>query len=249
MLERLFATALASLVALPASAAPFDRIEGSVRYAERVALPPDASLTLELLDVTRQEARPDRLARLALPTRGRQIPLAFELPYHAADVETGHRYVLRATLISGGGELLFVGTHVALIPPDKPVDLLMQRAHDPVPAASLENTYWKLVEVGGHPARVQAGEREAHLLLLDGRASGSSGCNKLMGGYTPGSRNVLSVGPLASTRMACTPELMTQEAALHDAYARTTHFRIDGESLVLLNGEAVLARFAARHFK
>jgi putative lipoprotein len=232
-------------VAPPTFADVLDRLAGSVRYAERIALPPDATLTVELLDVSR--ARAERLARLALPTRGRQPPLAFELPFHPGDLKPGRRYLLRATLISGGGELLFSGTQT-IASAGAGMNLTLRTARDTAPPTPLENTYWKLTEVTGQPARALPGEREAHLLLLDGRASGNSGCNKLMGGYTRNG-DALAIGPLASTRMACPPELMAQENALLDAYARATGFRIEGESLTLTRDDAVLARFGARYFK
>jgi heat shock protein HslJ/uncharacterized lipoprotein YbaY len=113
-------------------------------------------------------------------------------------------------------------------------------------AADLTDTYWKLAEVAGAPARTLPGEREAYLLLMDGLATGSSGCNKLMGPYTPGGAGVLRFGALASTRMACPPELAAQEAALNDAFARTSAYRIEGETLSLLDGGQLLARFIAR---
>lgn len=237
---------LACLAAAPpVFADALNRLVGSVRYAERIALPPDATLTMELLDVSRMDARAERLARLALPTRGRQPPLAFELPFHPDDLKPGRRYLLRATLISGG-ELLFSGTQ-AIASANAEMNLTLRAARDITPPP-LENTYWRLTEVAGQPARTLPGEREAHLLLLDGRASGNGGCNKLMGSYTR-SGDALAIGPLASTRMACPPELMAQEAALLDAYARTTGFRIEGESLALIRDNTVLARFAARQFK
>lgn len=237
---------LACLAAAPpVFADALNRLVGSVRYAERIALPPDATLTMELLDVSRMDARAERLARLALPTRGRQPPLAFELPFHPDDLKPGRRYLLRATLISGG-ELLFSGTQ-AIASANAEMNLTLRAARDITPPP-LENTYWRLTEVAGQPARTLPGEREAHLLLLDGRASGNGGCNKLMGSYTR-SGEALAIGPLASTRMACPPELMAQEAALLDAYARTTGFRIEGESLALIRDNTVLARFAARQFK
>lgn len=230
--------------------APLNRLSGNVRYAERSPLPADTTLTLELLDVTRPDARAERLVRLALPTRGRQIPLAFELPFYAADIHATRRYALRATLISGNGELLFVSrttTEVLTGGAGSQFDLLLQRAGDIAPVTTLENTYWKLTTVGNQAARVLTGEREAHLLLLDGRASGSSGCNKLMGSYTLAGR-ALTLGPLASTRMAC-PELGAQETTLIDAYQRTTAYRIEGETLTLLSGSTPLARFQSRYFK
>lgn len=244
MLERWLPLLVVALAA-SAQAAPLARIGGDVHTLERMALPADALLTVELIDTT-PDAHGGRLARLALATRGRQVPLAFELPVYAADLNATRQYQIRATLISGGGELLFAG--VQALPGQAPhrLSLRLTRAGEQRLGVSLEDTYWKLVDVGGQAARAQPGEREAHLLLLDGLASGGSGCNKLMGRYTLGSRGQLTVGPLASTRMACSPDLMAQENALHAAFARTTGYRIDGNALELIEGDAVLARFVAR---
>jgi putative lipoprotein len=243
--------ALLPVLAHAAATAPIDRITGSVTHRERVALPEDATLTIELLDVSRQDTRSDRLARLALPAGGRQVPLAFELPFYRADIKPAHRYAIRATLSSSGGELLFTtAQHVPVLidGADRHVQLVLTQVQH-TPLAMLENTYWKLVEVNGRPAQVLPGEREAHILLLAGRASGSSGCNKLMGSYAHNPPGALRIGPLASTRMACAPEMMAQESALLGTFEHATAYRIDGEALILLNGDAVLARFESRHFK
>lgn len=246
MLKALFLLCLVGC----AHASALDRLSGSVRYAERSALPADATLILELLDVTRPDARTERLVRLALPTRGRQLPLAFELPFHPADIDATRRYALRATLINGGGELLFASRPPTPVLPhgaNKRIELQLQRVRDSVSAATLENTYWKLIMVGDQAARALPGEREAHLLLLDGRASGGSGCNKFMGTYTLAA-GALTLSPMASTRMAC-PALGAQESELIAAFQRTTTYRIDGETLTLLSGSTPLARFQSRYFK
>jgi putative lipoprotein len=236
-----------------APAEPLDRLSGSVSTRERVALPPDASLTVELLDVSKQDVRAERLAQATWPVGSRQLPLAFELPYVPADIQPAHRYSVRATL-NRGGKLLYTSTTqtpVLTHGAGKHVQLALQavaQAAAQTPDAALENTYWKLIEVAGQAARVSPGEREAHLLLLDGRASGSSGCNKLMGSYTHVAPDSLRIGSLASTRMACPPELMAQESALAAAFARASRYRINGETLILLEGDAELARFQARYF-
>ncbi|MFN3716611.1 MAG: META domain-containing protein [Thiobacillus sp.] len=244
MLERLLPLFVVAIVA-PSQAAPLTRIHGEVQTAEHMTLPADAMLTVELIDTT-PDARAGRLARLALATRGRQMPLAFELPVYAADLDAARQYQIRTTLSSSGGELLFTGVQTLSGDASSRHSLRLTRAGEQRLGASLENTYWKLVDVGGQPARIQPGEREAYLLLLDGLASGGSGCNKLMGRYTLGARGQLTVGPLASTRMACSAGLAAQESALHAAFARTTGYRIDGATLELRDGDAVLARFTAR---
>ena len=206
--------------------------------------------TVELLNVTRPNTPTTRLARLTLPVGGRQVPLAFELPYYLADVNPAHRYVMRATLSSSSGELLFTTP--------QPIPVLSNGAGQPTQIelqrtqlrsnAALENTYWKLIELNGRPVQTFPGEREAHILLFSGHASGSSGCNKLMGRYTV-SAGTLRIGPLASTRMACPPAMMEQETTLTATFDRPSSYRITGETLTLFDGDTVLARFEARAFK
>jgi putative lipoprotein len=251
VLSLLSATLLLTVPSYAAPLAALDRIDGSVSTREPVALPADATLTVELLDVSKADAQAGRLARLSLPGGGRQLPLPFELPYYRADVQPGHRYSVRATLTSSGGALLYTTTrHVPVLTEGagKQVQLELQQVQLRT-AATLENTYWKLTAIGTLPVQVQANEREAYLLLLDGRVSGSSGCNKLMGTYTQQAPNGLRIGPLASTRMACLPALADQETTLTAALARASGYRIDGNALDLMAGDTVLARFEARYFK
>ncbi|MCA1979814.1 MAG: YbaY family lipoprotein, partial [Thiobacillus sp.] len=66
------AALIALLACAPVTAGPLERLTGEARISGRVALPADATLTLELLDLARPDARAERLARLTLPTRGRQ---------------------------------------------------------------------------------------------------------------------------------------------------------------------------------
>ena len=130
----------------------------------------------------------------------------------------------------------------------KQVQLVLQQVKA-TPDAALENTYWKLIAMGARPAQTQSGEREAYMLLLDGRVSASSGCNKLMGSYKHPAPSELHIGPLESTRMACLPGVMEQEAALLAVYARATRYRVSGETLDLMDADKVLARFEARQFR
>jgi heat shock protein HslJ len=44
----------------------------------------------------------------------------------------------------------------------------------------------------------------------DGKVGGHSGCNRFMGTYTQ-KDDALTMGPLATTRMACQPEVMERE--------------------------------------
>jgi lactoylglutathione lyase len=77
------------------------------------------------------------------------------------------------------------------------------------------------------------GSARQTLLLDGGHASGSGGCNRFAGGYAL-QGDELTFQPLASTRMACEPEVMQAESKYFAALAQTTQ-------LVLADGELVLA--------
>lgn len=113
--------------------------------------------------------------------------------------------------------------------------------------ASLENTYWKLVTVGGHQSVVSGKAREAHFVLhAEGaRLAGSTGCNNLVGSYER-KGGQLSFGQLASTRMACPDELMMLERNFLNALGDVASWEVVGETLTLDNAQGEeLASFEA----
>lgn len=113
----------------------------------------------------------------------------------------------------------------------------------------LENTYWKLVTVGERQAVAVTETREAHLVLHaeEARLAGSTGCNRMMGGYElDGDR--LSFGQLATTMMACPGDVMEFEREFLDALGDVASWQVEGESLTLVDGEGeARARFEAVH--
>ena len=59
-------------------------LSGTVAYRERIALPPDAVLTVRLLDVSRADAASVTLGETRVETDGRQVPLPFTVRYDGA---------------------------------------------------------------------------------------------------------------------------------------------------------------------
>ncbi|PMY67871.1 MULTISPECIES: YbaY family lipoprotein [Pseudomonas] len=89
----------------PASKASLD---GEVFYLQRIALPPAATLSVSLQDVSLADAPAVLLAEQKGPVKG-QVPLPFHLSYDPAQVKPGHRYSVSAR-IEVAGKLLFVTT-------------------------------------------------------------------------------------------------------------------------------------------
>ncbi|WP_083941577.1 META domain-containing protein [Salinicola socius] len=122
------------------------------------------------------------------------------------------------------------------------------RADSDTRAASeaLVGTYWKLMTLDGKPVTVADNMREAHLVLdAQGRVTGSTGCNRLMGSYTL-QDDTLTFSQLASTRMACPGEVAALEQAWLATLSETAHYSIEGQSLVLEDaGDHALAELKA----
>jgi len=85
------------------------------------------------------------------------------------------------------------------------------------------------------------------LIFSDGRISGDTNCNRLMGSYVAGAPDKMALDPVATTRRACTVEaLADQEQRYLAALAKVTHWQIKN-GLLFLNddaGETVLRFWA-----
>lgn len=116
--------------------------------------------------------------------------------------------------------------------------------------ATLENTYWKLVQLGSTRVGVTDNHVEPHFILHpdENRVSGSGGCNRLLGSYQVDG-NRLSFSRMAGTMMACTAG-MELERAFHEALGHVTTWRISGEELELLDATGgVVAKFESVYLR
>ena len=115
----------------------------------------------------------------------------------------------------------------------------------PTDHATLQNTYWKLIELDGKPVKTPAHSREAHIILSTAGSSthGHAGCNNFFGSYTS-TADTLAFSALGSTMKAC-PEGMDTEQAFLQALGETTRYEISGQFLTLFAEERPLARLEA----
>ncbi|PWB34558.1 hypothetical protein DCO48_05285 [Pseudomonas sp. SDI] len=98
----------ALLAACTTAAPPKASLDGEVFYLQRIALPPSATLSVSLQDVSLMDAPAVTLASQNGPVKG-QVPLAFHLAYDPAQIKPGHRYAVSAR-IELDGKLLFINT-------------------------------------------------------------------------------------------------------------------------------------------
>ena len=74
--------------------------------------------------------RPGASPRRPFPAAGKQVPIPFELPYSAADIVAGRRYVVRAKIVADGKTLFSTKTPYPVITRGAPtqLEILVQQA-------------------------------------------------------------------------------------------------------------------------
>jgi uncharacterized lipoprotein YbaY len=85
-------------------------VTGYVTYLQKIALPDDAVLQVELQDTSLADAKAEVMGESVMPTQGKQVPLPFEVTYNPADIIPNHTYSLSVRITDGAGNLLFVNT-------------------------------------------------------------------------------------------------------------------------------------------
>lgn len=245
---RLFAGAAlcATLIgAAGAALAEARTLSGTVTYRERMALPPDAQITVQLQDVSLADAPAKVLGETVIAPPA-QVPAPFELEYDSAAIQPGHSYALQAR-ITRGGQLIYINTSRHAVLGDQPdaTEILVERvAQDPdakasdmtKPDPSALAGRWIAEDIGGMGVLDRA---ESVLeLAADGSVTGSGGCNHMRGTATLGQADI-RFGPLAATRRACIPALGDQEARFFAALAAARHWQLDEArgKLRLLDGQ------------
>jgi len=248
------ALALLFVTSLPVLAAPVS-ITGQVTYRERMALPPEAALEVQLLDVSLADARATVHAAAQLSGPG-QVPLTFTLNFDDKVINPKHSYALSARLTSGGRLAFLNTTRYSIDPlaPQQPILIVMdfvggtEPAPAPVPApaddgtttmpqasipaVTLLGTIWRATEIKGNPVPEKI--RATLSIAEDGRAGGKAGCNNYFAQATFDG-NKLSFGSPASTRMMCPEPVMQQETAFLGALTAVSGFAYDETTLKLLD--------------
>jgi putative lipoprotein len=222
------------------------RISGSALYRERIALPADAVFEATLEDVSRADAASEVLGRARLEPAG-QPPFRFEIGYEPSKMQPGHSYAVRAR-VTQGDQLLFTTDRLYPLPKSGPpgeVQLMLVSAQrTSASVTSIENTYWRLVELRGKPVPAMEKQREPHILLSAERKRvvGFGGCNRLMGSYVL-SGQTIKFSQLAGTMMACTRGMQIEQG-LHSALGEASRWTLSGSTLELsTEAGTTLARF------
>lgn len=95
-------------------------VTGTVAHQDRLILPADAVVAVQLVAVSRRDSPGRIVAQTTFTPMGRLAPLPFELRYPAEAVEPTRSYAVRATIRSGGFLLYTTDPHVPVITQGNP---------------------------------------------------------------------------------------------------------------------------------
>ena len=100
-------------------------------------------------------------------------------------------------------------------------------------SATLPGTAWTVTDIAGRATVATA--PPTIIFGTDGTVSGTTGCNQYNGTYTTDG-DKLTVGPLATTRMACDDAINVQEAAFTEAFSGATSWSIKSDGSLEIKG-------------
>lgn len=229
----------AVMLALLGSQSHAGTVTGTATYRERIALPEDATLYVELQDISRADAPAVTLAAQRYALTG--VPAEFELSFDDALIRDGMTYAISGSVYRDG-ELLFTTDTVHPVLTNgsgDSADLVLVQASSK-DAVMLENTDWTAIGING--AVVQA-ERPPQLSFGQGGSFGGfGGCNRFTGQAEITADRLEFPDNMAATLMACPPAMEEVEDQFFAALQGVTTYAVAGDSLVLLDaaGEPVL---------
>jgi putative lipoprotein len=236
---------LGGLIMPGAIAAEEIAITGEVSYRERIALPPNAVLTVRLSDVSLADTPETVIAEQKIEPAG-QVPIKFEIKVDPAVIQPNVNYALQAR-ITVDDRLMFINDERYSIDPSKPepamlVLKMVKQDADAAPA-ELFDTTWLAEDIEGRGVIDNA--QSTFSVAPDGKVTGSGGCNRFFA-QAEVNGDKIKIGKAGATMMACAEALMDQERKFFAALEKAGSFRIDGDDKLFLvdaNG-ADIARFA-----
>jgi putative lipoprotein len=235
----------ASLLLPGAATAEEITVSGEVFYRERIALPSNAVLVVQLSDVSLADAPASTIAEQKIDPAG-QVPIKFEIKFDSAVIQPKASYALQAR-ITVDDKLWFINDQRYAVDPLKPEpqNMLLKRVSRNADAApTLFGTTWVAEDIGG--SGVIDNAQSTFSVASDGRVSGRGACN----GYFAQAEvngDKIKIGKAGATMMACDQALMDQERKFLAALEAAASYRIDGDGKLFLvdAGGVDIVRFAA----
>ncbi len=236
-------TALAFSLAAALSGQTMTTISGTVTIREKIALPESATVTVSL---SRYGANGGQtmVSEIKLVLNGRQLPVAFVLPYQLGKTEKGETFGVTARILDGGKVLFETDRAAMVIANNKSRAELTLVKPAPTPAAwKMEDREWTLRWMEGREVKA---ERPPTLKFVStgNKVEAFAGVNRMGGSYQL-EASLLQVDPGAMTKMAGPPELMDLEQNFVRLLQLVNRRSVEEGELVLRRGDVELLRFVS----
>ena len=96
-------------------------VSGTITYLQKIALPDDAVITVQIQDTSLADAPATVVGELVIQTEGKQVPFDYEVPYDAEAIQENHTYTMSVRITDGASKLLFINdTAIPVITRDNP---------------------------------------------------------------------------------------------------------------------------------
>jgi putative lipoprotein len=114
-------------------------VSGTIVYRERIALPPEAVVKVQVQDVSLQDVAAKVMGEQIIANPG-QVPIPYEVAYDPNQIQENHTYAVAARIEDGSGKLLFINTQsypvITRGAPTKDVQILVEMVASAPPAPS-----------------------------------------------------------------------------------------------------------------
>lgn len=226
-----FVPLVVGVVAVPdLSAAAEKTLKGEVMYRERIALPANAVLSVQLADVSLADAPAAIIGERKVAPAG-QVPIKFEISFDPEVIRPEMTYALQAR-ITADDRLLFITDVSYQVDPlsDAPQAIVLKMVAPRDTATAVIGQSWLVEYIDG--IGVIAEPQATFRISEAGKAGGSGPCNVYFAtAKVDGS--TIAISDIGSTFKACAPEIMAEEKALFEALAGAASYHVDAGKLTI----------------
>lgn len=226
-------------------------VTGTVIYRERMALPGNALITVQVQDTTLADAPAVTIGEVSFESGGKQVPIPFSVGYDPAAIDESRIYTIRATITLDGKLSWTTDTLVRVINngnPTEGIELMLVRvsggeggmgASDP-----LLGTVWKWQKTVTPVEEIVPSDPARYTIEFssDGKYGGLSDCNRILGSYTVDGSSI-TINPGATTLIAC-PEGSLDQVFNQQLTSAAVYFFKDGHLFIDLIYDSGTMEFA-----
>lgn len=197
-----------------------------VRLADGATLPPDATLEVSLLDVSRADAPSVTISERDYKIS--ELPVEIRLPYESDKIDERMSYIVSGKVAVGDTVLLRTTTAYSALTreaPERP-EIELEQVATLAATPRISGVEWAAFEIGG---RMLVAEDPPTIAFLDdGSFSMYGGCNTFRGKAEMGNGTLRIREPFAGTKRLCPEPRMELEKTMVDALNATRGYvRVD----------------------